>query len=162
MTNKQTRHTPTLPPFESGQCLNQFHHFQPSGGGISPANTSICMKQVARANCDLCVRPLVQSSPSCDTHEVIQSSLKRGHRSMSKNSDCCKVDTTVVYPTQFNGNDMALSWNAGQWVWVTKLRHTLATHWYCILVTTTDLLFIIPWYGAKFPCKCCFKRGIKT
>lgn len=79
MTNKQTRHAPTLPPFKYAECLNQFHHFQPSGGGIPPANTSICMKQVARANCDLCMRPLVQSGPSCDMHEVVQSSLKRGH-----------------------------------------------------------------------------------
>lgn len=46
-TNKRCT---TSVPFQSGDGLNQFPQIQPPGGvGASPANTSICMQQVARA-----------------------------------------------------------------------------------------------------------------
>lgn len=43
--------------FKFAEHLNQFNQFQRSDGGISAANTSICMEQVARAYGDLlCIR----------------------------------------------------------------------------------------------------------
>lgn len=130
--------------FKCAEHLNRFHQFQPSVGGVSPANNSICMKQVARADCDLMYIRLCGGAPAVTGMKWSSQAWKEDTGQWARTVSTAKWTQQWFIPRSVMGMIWAFPPKQNsEW----KIKHTVTITSNMVIITDLLYLFcIIPLY----------------